>query len=203
MAKERVAVGKEPPHFSSLNAVLRAALAMLAEGAAGDDSPASLPALATIGAGFVPQVRTVVLRHFAEESRVLTVHTDTRSGKITDFKTSPNAALHIFDARKSIQLRIACRVRIHCRGPVHDKAWEEKSETSRHYYKVVQTPGEPLDDPENAEFDAEMADSGKANFAVLELDISGFEWLYISDNGHRRARFDWTGKEWQGTWLVP
>lgn len=203
MAKERVAVGKEPPYFSSLNAALRAALAMLGEGAAGDDIPASLPVLATMGAGSVPQVRTVVLRQFDEGRRVLTVHTDTRSGKIADFKISPNAALHIFDLQKSIQLRIACRVRIHCRGPAHDKAWEEKSETSRHYYKVVQTPGEPLDDPENAEFDAAKTDSGKANFAVLELDIIGFEWLYISDNGHRRARFDWTGKEWQGTWLVP
>jgi hypothetical protein len=159
--------------------------------------------LASAGPDLVPQARTVVLRCFDAARQVLEVHTDARSGKMAELTANPHAALHVYDAENSIQIRIACQATVHRDGPLREEAWARKEDVSRLYYQVVQTPGDPLSDPDDAEFDAGKTDGGKDNFAVLELQISHFDWLYISREGHRHARFDWDGRQWQGAWLVP
>lgn len=193
----------EPPHTEDLAAVRRAAFALLADGVNDRKAAANRPGLATADAGGIPQVRTVVVRAFDPDSRTMQIHTDRRSGKIAELRDNPHAVLHVYDPIKEVQLRLSCRVAVHCSGPVHDRAWATKQQSSRVYYTVTATPGQPIPSPEEAEFASGRDDSGKENFAVLEARIMTMEWLYIGPGGHRRARFHWTEGTCQGDWLVP
>lgn len=193
----------EPLHVSDLNAVRETVLAMLTGGVADRTAPANRPALATVGTDGRPEVRTVVLRAFDPASSTLMIHTDIRSGKIQELTTQPKAALHVYDPAREAQFRLACHVTLHRSGAVHERAWADKQQSSRVYYTVSATPGRPIAAPEDAEFAGGSGDAGKENFAVLEVEIQGIEWLYIGSHGHRRARFQWNGNAWEGTWLVP
>jgi len=193
----------EPRHVSDLNAVFETVLAMLADGVADRTAPANRPALATVGTDGLPQVRTVVLRAFDPASRTLMIHVDIRSGKIQELAAQPQAALHVYDPAREAQFRLACHVKVHRAGAVHERAWADKPHLSRVHYTVAATPGQPIAGPGDAEIAGGSGDAGKENFAVLELEIQGIEWLYIGSRGHRRARFQWDGNAWEGTWLVP
>ena len=193
----------DPRHVSDLNAVFETVLAMLAEGVADRTAPANRPALATAGADGQPQVRTVVLRAFDPASRTLMIHADSRSGKIQELTAQPRAALHVYDPAREAQIRLACHVTVHRAGVVHERAWADKWQASRVYYTVAAVPGQPMAGPGDAELAGGSGDAGKENFAVLEVEIREIEWLYIGSRGHRRARFQWDGNAWEGTWLVP
>lgn len=192
-----------PSHTEDLAAVRQAAFALLAEGVNDRRAAANRPALATAGAGGSPQVRTVVVRAFDPDARTLQIHADRRSGKIAELRVNPNAVLHVYDAARDVQLRLACQVSVHCGGPLHDRAWSAKPQSSRAYYTVTATPGQPIQSPAEGGFSTGHDDKGKENFAVLEVRIMTLEWLYIGPGGHRRARFDWTEGTCHGDWLVP
>ena len=194
---------QKPPHTEDLAAVLAAAFAMLADGVDNRKAAANRPALATVGTDGTPQVRTVVLRAFDPETRTLQVHADRRSAKIPELNANPHATLHVYDAAKDVQLRLSCRATVHCSGPVHDRAWAAKHPASRAYYTLTATPGDPIRSPDEGEFASGQGDRGKENFAVLEIEILRLEWLYIGEEGHRRARFRWTETTVQSDWLVP
>ena len=45
----------------------------------------------------------------------------------------------------------------------------------------------------------------RENFAVLLIEPSSLDWLYLAHDGHRRAQFarSGPGQNWQGTWVIP
>ncbi len=72
---------------------------------------------------------------------------------------------------------------------------------SRICYSVAPAPGTAVPSPPAAPADAE---AGRPNFAALLFTFSALEWLWLSIDGHRRARFDWhAGPEPAASWLVP
>jgi len=36
---------------------------------------------------------------------------------------------------------------------------------------------------------------------ICEIDT--LDWLFLRVEGHRRARFQWTARGWQGEWIAP
>ena len=50
--------------------------------------------------------RTVVLRDFNEQERVLRFHTDQRSPKISQIKENNSATVHAYDQEEKIQIRL-------------------------------------------------------------------------------------------------
>ena len=45
----------------------------------------------------------------------------------------------------------------------------------------------------------------RENFAVLLIEPTSLDWLYLAHDGHRRAQFAraMPGQDWQGTWVIP
>jgi len=187
--------------MADLHAVLPAAFACLAEGAADPASAFRNPALATAGPGAAPGLRTLVLRRFAPDLRVAKLHTDARSPKIAALRADPRAALLFWHAERRVQIRLEGHVTI-AGAAEADDAWAVLPASSRATYAVTLPPGMPIADPAEARQDL-PPDAARAVFTVLRLGFDTLEYLSLARGAHCRARFGWSGDTPTATWLVP
>lgn len=191
-----------PDFYNDLDLSLRAAWSLLGRGAQDRKAPAHTPVLATMGDG-QPQVRTVVLRDCDRGARRLRFHTDQRSHKVAEIEADPVGAVHVYDPKQKIQLRIDCRLSIHIDDDLAREAWATTREFSRICYQVMQAPGAMVSDPSGVPFSRDESNDGADNFAVISALVTRIEWLYLAAHGHRRAEYIWQDGDWQGRWLVP
>ena len=184
---------------------------MLGRGVADRRSPLHSPALATRGARG-PSVRTVVLRGVDREARLLTCHSDARSAKVAELSQDGRAAWMFYASKSKTQLRLAGSTVVH-RGNARTQArWNALTPSSRRCYCTELSPGSPLSDPgsglplsltSRAPTAQESDEQGKPHFVVIDTTVEEVDWLWLSWEGHRRARFEWDGSSWQSQWLVP
>ncbi len=158
-------------------------------------APARHPTLATVSPEGRPQARTVVLRAADKSAGTLDIHTDLRSAKVGDLRTTPFAALHVWDTSAHLQLRLEAHVTL-LTGPDVATIWAGVPATSRLSYGSTPAPGQPI---AQALDYTKIPDAG--SFVVLRLQISTVDALHLGQN-HRRARFD-LHNEWAGVWLAP
>jgi len=143
----------------------------------------------------------MVLRQFDPAARRLTVHTDLRAGKISDIARNPNVAVHVYDARAALQVRLSTRAQMHANDGVARASWAASTPASKAIYAISPAPGTEVAAPPPAPANQ---DAGFSNFAVLVLTFNALEWLWLQHGGHRRARFDWTADgALRATWLIP
>jgi len=190
-----------PAHADDLGAVRAEAFALLARGVADRRSPFHTPTLATIGIDGAPRARTLVLRGFDAPTRSLRLHSDARSAKRAELARDPRACLHLYDAGRQVQLRLEGTASLHREDDLADAAWHASRPFSRLCYAIEPAPGTPVALPPPAP--AEEGE-GRAHFMALRLAFDRMEWLWLSAQGHRRARFAWNAAgEEEATWLVP
>lgn len=184
------------------------ASALIADGLKNPRSPLRKPAIATVGAGGVPAVRTVILRFADEASRMLGFFTDARSPKVTELQQNPRAALLFHDPRCDMQLRISGKVEIRMGD---EAAWARAAAPSRRAYLVTVPPGtlspEPVSglpaDVEGVIPPPERLEKGRMNFALIEFRVEERDMLILSRAGNRRACFRYEGRREVANWLVP
>jgi pyridoxine/pyridoxamine 5'-phosphate oxidase len=195
----------EPAFFNDLNETLAEAWRLLARGVADRRSPMHHPTVATLGLDGRPRVRTVVLRGVEPTERRLRFHTDLRSDKVAELRAEGRVALHAYDAKSKIQLRIDGIATVHTDDAVADAAWAGSRPMSRVCYGTSPPPGRPLSEPNAFTLpDEAETDHGRANFTAVVVCVSSIEWLYLAYGGHRRALFTWApGGAFAQTWLVP
>lgn len=191
-----------PDFYNDLDLTLRAAWSLLGRGAKDRKAPAHTPVLATLRDG-MPQLRTVVLRGCDRETRRLRFHTDQRSHKVAEIEANPAGAVHVYDPKQKIQLRLDCQLSVHIGDELAQEAWAATRDFSRICYQVMQGPGEAVSDPREVPFSADQSNEGWDHFAVISALVTRIEWLYLAHQGHRRAEFVWQDGDWQGRWLVP
>lgn len=184
-----------------LAAVLVEAWRLLRRGPADATSPLHLPVLVSLRADGAPTARTVVLRAVDEATRSLRIHTDRRSAKCCEIDRDPRVALHFYDADRLMQLRMDCLATLHQDDALADHAWLDNPPATQALYRVGPGPGVPINAAED--FDAKAVEDGRGNFTAIVARIERLDWLHLAPNGHRRARFDWSGGRLRGTWLVP
>ena len=72
--------------------------------------------------------------------------------------------------------------------------------------QCYRTPIAPGDDCQVEDLDIDQPidpATGEEHFAVLACEINEIDWLFLRVEGHRRARFIWSGDVWQGQWIAP
>ncbi len=163
-------------------------------------SPYRHPALASVTAQGTPSVRTVVLRAVGERGRELTFYTDARSDKVTDLAPRPAAAVHVYDARHQVQLRLTGRVSLETDGEAVNAAWNGVPDHARAQYRTQPPPATALDTPLAYTEDLTL---GCDHFTIMTFRVETIDWLSLARDGHRRAQFHWTGDTLSGTWCVP
>ena len=186
----------------TLDDVQADAFRLWSRGVADRRSPFRSPTLGTMGLDGRARLRTVVLRGFDPEARRLVVHSDVRAGKIAEIGRDARVMLHVWDAGGQVQVQAAGTAVVQT-GAAARAEWDGLHPGSRATYRVRVTPGTALDDPAVADADQVDEDAAFANFALIGVQMTGLEWLYLGKDGHRRAAFVWTGASLDAHWLVP
>ena len=128
-----------------------------------------------------PDARTVILRAVDLNSNKLTFYTDSRSPKVLQLLTNPNALLVFWSKRLNWQLRIKVSISVITDGELHQKTWAivKQSASAKDYLSLI-APGELLtnnNEPQQV----------TAHFAVLIAQAVSIDWLELNRNGHQRA----------------
>ncbi len=161
--------------------------------------------LATVAEDGAPRARVLALRAVDANARRFTFHTDARSEKMRDLAGDSRVSLLFFDRDDAIQVRFDGTAAIHHADPEAAAAWRNVSALRRRACAVELEPGEPLDAPERFDGLPAMpdADAGFTNFALIVVEATAIDWLWLGPQDLRRARFAWTGQRWSGSWIVP
>jgi len=190
-----------PPHADDLDEVLAEAFRLFSRGAADRRSAFRTPTIATVGPDGAPRLRTMVLRRFEPATRRLTLHTDRRAAKLIDIAHQPCVAVHVYDARAALQVRLSARARIHAGDAVAREAWAAGAPSSHFGYAITPAPGTEIAAPPPA---AIGGGAGFGNLALVTLTFDTLEWLWLYHGGHRRACFAWAEDgSHRSAWLVP
>ncbi len=153
------------------------------------------PTLATVAPDGSPQARTVVLRAADRASATLRVYTDAQSAKMTELRTRPLAALHVWDSGAHLQMRLATHVTVHS-GDAVANLWAKLPEEARLSYGCTPAPGQPIPDAL-----AYRKTPDPSVFTVLELRLQAMDIVHLGPQ-HRRARFSRI-EGWAGIWCAP
>lgn len=157
-------------------------------------------------------LRIMVLREATKEL-TLRFHTDLRSPKCALIGSGAPLSVLAYDPEARVQLRMRGEGWIESRGPVANAAWDLATASSRRCYLAETGPSGVLEAagsaiPEHLLHRAptiEETASGRANFAVLLVEVRCLDWLHLTHQGGTRARFIREGATapWQATWLAP
>jgi pyridoxine/pyridoxamine 5'-phosphate oxidase len=192
-----------------LTATLHAAWQPFVAAVAVRRGPFHTPSIATIGAGAVPRLRTVVLRDCDADGWRLRFHTDRRSAKFEELSANPAIALHVYSQPAKLQVRLDGVAHLHCDDEFASLAWDRSQPSSRACYAQAAAPGVRLEAPEP---DLTVpagprvpVQTGRQNFCAVQVQIVSLEWLYLRAAGHRRARFERNAAAGgiSATWLAP
>lgn len=172
----------------------------LSRGAADPRSPFRWPTLATVDDTGQPQQRTLVLREARPDESRLIFYTDRRTPKVVEAHGNSHAALHIYDPKKRVQLRLSGVAEIVLEGPAWDKAWTRTKEGRVLDYAAETIPGTPIADPMDVGTQPTLASE---NFALLIFYYQLADFLSLGRDQHLRARVNFSVEPAQATWLVP
>lgn len=176
-------------------------------GATRRSSPMHTPVVGTADG----DLRVMVLRDFDLASRTLRFHTDARSPKVAAIKVDPSITVLFYDPEAKVQIRARGIGRVGTNDAVVDAAWDQATPFAKRCYLAESAPGSSSESPVSGlpgwvegitPTEAQVA-PGRENFAVLLVRIVTFDWLYLANTGHRRARFEYSDEKMIGNWLVP
>ena len=192
--------------------VLSRIWALLAEGVSDVQSPFHIPVVATVDPQGAPQARIVVLRKFDPVRRIVGFSTDARSSKIVDLTDTSSVSVVFYDPATRTQIRAQGRSQVHRNDQTAQEAWQAASEMARRCYRCSPGPGTAVASPTSglppeallsSINDTDIA-SGYENFAFVETLVERLDWLYLTSDGNRAARFEWDADgKLESSWRIP
>ena len=94
-----------PSHYDSLEQTLQSAESILEDAIRNAKNLFHTPVISSHSAEGI-QTRSVVLRDFIQDSRIIRFHTDLRSPKVKELQANPAATMQGYDPSIKIQLRM-------------------------------------------------------------------------------------------------
>ncbi len=158
-----------------------------------------------------PEARTVVLRMADKEKHFLVCHSDSRAGKVAQIRRQPAVHWLFWDAANSVQLRASGLASLHHGNEQAREAWAQLPALTKGNMSAALPPGTPVGEPETGisaytrhpEITEAENEAWFRHFVVIETQVLTMDWLWISRNGHRRARIDYRERRPLMQWLVP
>ncbi len=194
-----------PDFYNDLDASLRTAWTMLAQGVTDRASGFNTPVVASADADGKPQARTMILRGVDAMAKTLTFHTDIRTPKITQWRQSEFVCVVFYDHKEKIQVRVEGTVYLHRDDLLADELWHAARPTSQLAYAAHSAPGTSIAAPLPAT--VSLTPDTRRNFCAVVIHVDTLEWLYLAPpndtQGNQRARFSWHDGVLTATWLQP
>jgi pyridoxamine 5'-phosphate oxidase len=191
---------QQPTPQSDADELAAHALRLMARGAADRRAAFHTPTLSTVGLDGRPRARTVVMRGLDVAERLIRLHSDVRSAKVSEVRRDPRVALVFYDVAAKLQVRAEGTAAVHAGDDVAREAWGRSQPMARAIYAGPVAPGTPIAAPAQAE---PPADGGEAHFAVIRCIFDRLDLLSLQAAGHRRLLLRWTGEERSAQWLTP
>ncbi|MFD1257438.1 pyridoxamine 5'-phosphate oxidase family protein [Mucilaginibacter terrae] len=153
---------------------------------------------------------TVVLREASYTEGSLLFYTDIRSEKVAEIKRDNRLTLITYNEEDKQQLIFKGTAFIYHQNATTQQYWNKDGFKGRRSYMAQPAPSSVINEPvdgleylEGKDFD-ETDMQGYENFAVIKVQINLLEWLKLSRDGNRRAKFNlYKDSGWQGQWLIP
>jgi len=140
-----------------------------------------------------PQQRMVVLRK--RTNNQLTIYTDKRSPKVSQFILNPNASILLYNPIQMTQVILKGTVTIK-----EDKdldIWNSIPEFAHKDYTTLLAPGTPINKSES-EYNPKAP-----SFCYLQFNFTHIDYLSIGKPYNTRASFDLNNSNWEGSYIVP
>lgn len=200
-----------PAHYEDLGSIQTTWREMLLSAVSERTHPFKKPVLTTIGGEGEPKARIIILRNLDLEERSIRLHTDARSAKVDEIGGNPNVMLAFYHPGHEIQIQVSGQATVHLDDEYAAAAWTGAPLPSRRAYLAEREPGTPLPGPASglpADVEGKIPsekrlETGRSNFAAIRMVFEQVDWLFLSPNGNRRARFTWEADGWAGNWLAP
>ncbi len=197
-------------YYNDLALSLNKITSLLENGVTDRDAPSHHPIVASIGPDGAPQQRVMILRHVDWDMRHLRFNTDARSHKVDQISENSSVSILVYDELEKIQIRINGKALIDS-GANADAAWAGSTPFARRCYMAEAGPGTPAAAPssglptwiEGKKPQEDQLIKARENFAILTISFDQIDWLYLANDGHRRASFRWSDESWLGQWLIP
>lgn len=141
----------------------------------------------------MPQQRMVVLREVSENT--LTIYTDIRTSKVSQFEQNPNASVLLYDYKDRVQIQLTGEVCVEKKCV--PSIWDSFSIKAKKDYTTRFAPGTPVVAPSQVEYNS------KINFCFLKFTFTSIDYLKIDTPYHTRAQFNLNQGRWEGTYLIP
>lgn len=153
---------------------------------------------------------TVVLREASRDNNSLVFYTDLRSEKVAEINEDNRITILKYNEECRVQVILRGTADIYHQNAITQHYWSKDGYKGRRSYLAQPAPSSVINEPEDGleylngkEFN-ETDMEGYENFAVVKVQILALEFLKLSREGNRRARFTLnSSNEWQGQWLVP
>lgn len=193
-----------PNFYNDLNGSLQMAWKMIGRATKDRKAVFRTPVLATMSENG-PQARVLVLRAADAGRRELVFHTDTRSGKAGQLGDDARVAVTFYDAHRKVQLRATGIAHLHTSDTLADQHWRDASPNALRCFSgpLPAAPCALPSDHDGIEATRTSVAGGREFFAVLRVEISQLEWLYLHTQGQRRALFEWQEEHWLMQWINP
>jgi len=154
------------------------------------------PVLATSTEAGAADARVLVLREVEPQARLLRFFTDARSRKVAQIASRTQGVLVMWSPVLHWQLRLEVNLAMAVSGPAVSSRWDRlKGSRSAGDYLSALPPGELLDACVDGVPKAPTICS-HGHFALLDASVRAIDWLALSTDGHRRARFEADGAHW-------
>ena len=198
--------------FKTIDDVRADAEARLIEAGRSRHTPMHTPVVGTQDGN----MRVMVLRDYDPTTRLMRFHTDARSPKVAEIGAGEGGntplGVLLYDPEQKIQIRCKGFGRIESEGPLADAAWDQSTTFARRCYLAEDAPGAISDGPVSGlpewteglkPSEAQVAPA-RENFAILLVEVQQLDWLFLSNDGHRRAVLTGSAEGgWDGHWVVP
>lgn len=132
--------------------------------------------------------RILVLRKATSNPFAVQLHTDLRSGKVTELERDGRASILLWNPAIKCQVRLKVEAKTIVKGSDILTAWAETRGPSRASYNTCSAPGSEMD----GEYWRPAAQRETANsmyFGIIHCITSEMEVLVLRREGHLRARF--------------
>jgi pyridoxamine 5'-phosphate oxidase len=155
-----------------------------------------------------PAVRTVVVRFFLDDGRLL-ISTDMRNEKVTELAANPACELCWYFTQSREQFRISGRAHVvsaadaRCEAKLDaalQRTWTERSSAAQQSATWPQ-PKRRLD--ELSLFELAVPEQPPEHFALLLLDVTSVDYLNIASQPHQRVAYSKLGGQWMPRAINP